>query len=98
MIKYKNGTYEVSTVDGLIAVNLWFGEDTETPPVIYQPHSPDTGLAWESEQEAENWIINFLDEDEYSRNNPPTPEQVLNQKLAQIGLSVDELKYALGLQ
>lgn len=97
MITYKNGKYEISIVDGVIVGKIWFGEDTTTPPVIYQPHSPYTGNPWASEEEAENWVIQFLDEDEYSRNNPPTPEQVLNQKLAQIGLSVDELKSALGL-
>lgn len=97
MITYKNGKYEVSTVDGIIAVNIWFDEDTNTPPIIYQPHSPQTGNPWSSEEEAENWVIQFLDEDEYSRNNPPTPEQIINHKLAQIGLSLDEIKSVLGL-
>lgn len=97
MKTYKNGKYEISTVDDLISINLWFGEDTTTPPVIYQPHSPHTGNPWASEEEAENWVKDFLDEDEYSRNNPPTPEQMIDLKLGQIGLSINELKTALGI-
>jgi len=78
------------------AVNIYNIEVNNEMPFIYQPHEP-SGRNWESKEEAEAWANLWILDIEYAEANPPSEEEILVQKLASIGISVDQLKSVLGL-
>lgn len=60
-----NYTYKI---DENFTIKLWVPDQPQTePPVLRQPHNPNTGLAFTSYEEAETWILNYI---------APKPENV----------------------
>lgn len=52
-------------------VEMWVpGQPQTEPPVLRQPYNPNTGKAFETREEAEGWIINFIAE----ATKPQEPE------------------------
>lgn len=77
-------------------VNIYNTETNPDVPFIYQPHD-EQGVDWSSKEAAIAWAEEFLVHFEEAKNQVITPQDVVMAKLAQVGLSVDELKSVLGL-
>lgn len=57
MKELKNYRYEVSGN----SAKLWHIDDAaDKEPFLYQPHNPLTGVAFVSDEEAEQWIIEYI--------------------------------------
>lgn len=96
--------YEID--ESTYAIKIFDGVNAE--PFMFQPHYPN-GDSFDSFEEAENWAKEQIkaQNPEYGFFAPngkglageakPTPAQLFEYKLASIGLTVDELKAALGL-
>lgn len=88
------------------AVKIYDG--VNEAPFIFQPHWPD-GTAWASKQEAETWAeatIAASNPEEpmeagFSPSEPliakKTPQELAEMRIQAAGLTVDDLREALGL-
>ena len=77
-------------------VNIFNTDVDNEVAFIYQPHEP-SGRDWESKNEAEIWAQGWITSMEYAEANPPSEQDLLISKLGSLGISINELKIALGI-